>query len=512
MLETNGAFTDTIPTTVFAGDGDDRLRGGAGAEDLVGGAGADEVAGGGGADDVLLGSGTDTAIWSIGDGSDVVEGQTGSDLLQIVGTPADEQLELTAAGSRLRAFFVGEAELLDVAGVETVAPRPGRGADTVSVNNLTGTGTSAVAVDLAVPGAASSDASADQVLVAGTPGVDTPVLSGAGGTALVTGLPAEVQVGGADRFSDRLLLDADSGNDQLTVATSVGGVLLGQVDGGEGSDTVTTNGSAGIDLPIVSAAGARVRVAAGGTFFEAVAETTVVNGLAGPDRLRVSGDVDAVTTVVLDGGDDNDILDGGDGSEVLVGGGGIDQVMGFGGDDTLLLGDGNDNVFFNAGDGNDIVEGGAGQDHVRVRGREADEAAELLPVGQRVRLALGPERADLNDVETTTVHPLRGSDVLTVRDLSGTDLKEVVAELESSVGSGIGDDRDDRVLVDGTNGNDVIALTGVPDFVTVGGLSAIIRIRHAEFSRDRLTIDSRNGADSFSATGLAPGSIQFTVF
>ena len=37
--DSNGAFTDTIPTTIAGGNGNDRIAGGKGVERLLGGAG-----------------------------------------------------------------------------------------------------------------------------------------------------------------------------------------------------------------------------------------------------------------------------------------------------------------------------------------------------------------------------------------------------------------------------------------------------------------------------------------
>ena len=81
--ESNGVFTDTIPTTLDGGDGDDNLAGGTGVEKLRGGAGNDTIDGNGGNDVALMGSGDDTFVWDPGDGSDTVEGQTGTDTMAL---------------------------------------------------------------------------------------------------------------------------------------------------------------------------------------------------------------------------------------------------------------------------------------------------------------------------------------------------------------------------------------------------------------------------------------------
>ena len=73
--EANGAFTDSIPTALDGGDGNDNLAGGSGAELLLGGFGNDSIDGNRGDDLALLGAGDDTFVWDPGDGSDAIRGR-----------------------------------------------------------------------------------------------------------------------------------------------------------------------------------------------------------------------------------------------------------------------------------------------------------------------------------------------------------------------------------------------------------------------------------------------------
>ena len=68
---------------------------------------------------------------------------------------------------------------------------------------------------------------------------------------------------------------------------------------------------------------------------------------------------------------------------------------------------------------------------------------------------------DLDDVERIDVKALGGADTVTVNDLSGTDVTNVDADLAAPGG---GDDAAaDNVIVNATNGDDVVTVTGAAD-------------------------------------------------
>ena len=74
-----------------------------------------------------------------GDGSDVVEGQDGSDTMLFNGANIAERFQLSANGSRLRFTRDIATITMDTDGVETVDLRALAGADTVTVDDLSGT-------------------------------------------------------------------------------------------------------------------------------------------------------------------------------------------------------------------------------------------------------------------------------------------------------------------------------------------------------------------------------------
>lgn len=231
--DVNGSFTNTIPTTIAGGDGDDRLSGGLGAETFRGGDGNDQVFGGKGADTAYLGAGDDSFRWDNGDGSDVIEGQDGSDTMVFNGAPGGETATLTANGSRLTFFRVQGNVTMDTRGVETVDYSPLGGQDNVTVNDLSGTDVTQTIVDLAASiGGNTADGLADNVTVNATDGDDNIAVQGAGTGVDVTGLATTVSVRHADSTNpaDTLSVNTLGGTDNV-LTNGITGVMQVLVDG-----------------------------------------------------------------------------------------------------------------------------------------------------------------------------------------------------------------------------------------------------------------------------------------
>ena len=270
--ESNGAFTDTIPTSIDGGEGNDTLTGGAGASTLSGGPGDDQLIGGSGAerlnggdgndridgnrgnDVAFMGDGDDTFVWDPGDGSDTIEGQAGRDTMLFNGANVAEKIDLSANGPRLR-FFRDVANItMDTAGVERIDVKALGAVDSVTVGDLGGTDVDEVNVDLAGSGGG-GDAAADSVVVKGTNGDDVVFVSGANGAASVLGLAARVNVTNAEQANDTLTVDARAGDDVvLAGGLAASGIQLAE-SGGDGDDLLvggdgndTLRGEAGDDV------------------------------------------------------------------------------------------------------------------------------------------------------------------------------------------------------------------------------------------------------------------------
>ena len=274
--ESNGAFTDRLPTTIDGEDGNDDLAGGSGAERLLGGDGNDSIDGNGGNDVGLMGAGEDTFVWDPGDGSDVVEGQEGADTMLFNGANAAENIDVTANGPRLRFFRNLGNITMDTDDVETVDFRALGGADGVTVGDLSGTDVKTVKSDLAgTPGGTTGDGQPDRVFVGGTNDDDVALVTGSNGASSVLGLAATVQVTNAEPAGDSLAIDLLAGDDVGEASGLAASSFALTMDGGVGDDVLV--GSAGND---------------------------VLFGRDGDD--------------VLVGGPGQDTLDGGNGSNVVI--------------------------------------------------------------------------------------------------------------------------------------------------------------------------------------------------
>jgi Ca2+-binding RTX toxin-like protein len=293
--ESNGAFTDTIPTTIDGGDGNDTIAGGKGVETLLGGRGNDSIDGNGGNDLAMLGAGDDTFVWDPGDGSDTIEGQDGTDTMVFNGAAVSEQVELSANGNRLEFFRDPGRVTMDTAGVERVDFNALGGADLVTVNDLTGTDVSRVNVDLAgTLGGGTGDGQPDRVIVNGTNGNDTINVSGDASGVAVSGLPALVAIQHQEP-NDGLAVNGLGGNDAISAATLAAEAITLTLDGGAGDDTIA--GGQGIEMLL---------------------------GGDGNDSIDGNGANDAA---FLGAGDDTFVWDPGDGSDTIEGEDGADTML-----------------------------------------------------------------------------------------------------------------------------------------------------------------------------------------
>src|SRR5215470_17805439 len=435
LVAAGGAGNDTLSAallpagnatlTLDGGAADDTIIGSQGADILLGGDGNDTVTGGRGNDTALLGNGNDTFIWNPGDGSDTVEGQAGTDTLVFNGANINENMDISANGQRVRLSRDVGNVVMDLDGVEHIQVNALGGADTITVNDLTGTDVTRVALDLSAPaGSGQGDGAADTVKVNGTAGDDHINVASSGALVVVNGLAAQVTIAGAEGDKDSLVIDGLAGNDTINASALNPGQINLTINGGAGNDTIT--GSRGNDVVI------------GGT-----------------------------------------------------------------GNDVALLGAGDDTFIWNPGDASDKIEGQAGTDTLRFNGANIDETIDVSANGTRARLTrdIGTVTMDINGVEHIEVNALGGADTITVNDLTGTDVNQVAIDLGAQPGSPGGDGAADTIVINATDGNDVISVTNNNGVITVSGLPEAVTISNFE-ANDRIVINGLGGDDVITASGL----------
>jgi Ca2+-binding RTX toxin-like protein len=221
-----GNVAPLVALDIDGGTGNDTLLGGNGADVLDGGPGADVVDGNQGLDTLLLGDGDDVANWDPGDGSDIVEGGAGTDRLTFNGSSANEALELSAVNGRVRLFRNIGTITVDTDDLEIIDLTVRGGTDTVTVNDVTGTDLTTLNTNLAGSDGITADGLADNVIVNGTAGDDSIEVLADGGDVVVAGLATTVRVAHADSTLDRLTVNGLDGNDTITSAPAVSGLIL----------------------------------------------------------------------------------------------------------------------------------------------------------------------------------------------------------------------------------------------------------------------------------------------
>ncbi|HUI37851.1 MAG TPA: hypothetical protein VLZ04_10200 [Gaiellaceae bacterium] len=238
-----------------------------------------------------------------------------------------------------------------------------------------------------------------------------------------------------------------------------------------------------------------------------------VNSLAGNDVIDASGLPAGSITLALAGGDGNDTLAGGKGAETLLGGAGNDTVDGNAGNDLGVLGAGDDTFVWDPGDGSDVVEGQDGLDTMRFNGANIADQVDLSANGSRLRFFRNPGNItmDTAGVERVDFNALGGADLVTVNDLRGTDVSALNLELAGSLGGTTGDGAADRVVVNGTAGNDAIDVSGDTSEVKVSGLVPTVAIFHSDGPSDELDVNGLAGTNTVTTAGLGAGAIKLLV-
>jgi Ca2+-binding RTX toxin-like protein len=405
---------------------------------IYAGDGSDRVTGGGGFDHIDLGGGSDAAYWTRGDGNHTVDGGGDYDGVYMYGNNDGDRFRIAADGEQVRIRHGYADSAVVTNNVERLDINTRGGVDLIEIGNLSGTDVRNVYVNLAGSSAGtSSDGTLDQVVADLTAGADRiELVEYSGGGVTMWDGPVLVSVsnmdgldsftvfglGGADVLdasrvtSAKLLLFGGDANDLL-----IAGGGINHLDGGQGSDTVSYEGSrsaVGVDL-LFGATGA----AFGDTY-------------AGIENLTGSGFSDTLT--------------GTDGVNVLKGLAGADTLDGRGGADTMQGGLGTDTYHVDNG-GDRVIEEGSGTDSV--------VAYMSYTLGANLEnLTLGHYSGNINGTGNGLANALHGNDAKNA--LTG---KEGDDGLDGRGGNDIVNGGAGRDLVRGGLGADVLTGGAAPD-------------------------------------------------
>jgi Ca2+-binding RTX toxin-like protein len=318
-LNAAGGVAGLNPFVIDAdgGDGNDLLNGGDAADILNGGAGIDRLVAfrnPAGTRDVMAGGdGDDTLVWNGGDGSDTMDGQNGNDTVEVNGGTADEEFTVKPSATAGRISFdrvnpapfnldIGTSERLDLnaaGGNDSLNAAGGvAGLNPFAIDADGGDGNDLLnggdAADI-LNGAAGNDRlvafrnpAGTRDVMAGGDGNDTLVWNNGDGSDTMDGQngndTVEVNGGTADEeftvkpsattpgrvsfdrvnpgpfnldigSSEKLRLNANDGNDEITGAKGLKGLIVSTLNGEDGRDEIKgtdgkdrLNGGKGFDV------------------------------------------------------------------------------------------------------------------------------------------------------------------------------------------------------------------------------------------------------------------------
>jgi Ca2+-binding RTX toxin-like protein len=222
------------------------MNGGLGDDVLLGSEGDDLINGGDGDDLALMGAGDDTFVWNPGDDNDTLEGQDGFDTMLFNGANVAENITISANGGR--ALFTRDIAnvVMDLNDVESIDFTARGGADTIVINDLSGTDVTEINLDLAATPGGAGDGQADTVIINATNGDDVVLVVGENGSVSVLGLAVQVNITGLEAANDRIVINGLAGDDVVEASGLAAGVVQLVADGGDGNDVLI--GSDGNDV------------------------------------------------------------------------------------------------------------------------------------------------------------------------------------------------------------------------------------------------------------------------
>ena len=295
------------------------------------------------------------------------------DVMDFNGSNTAENIDVSANGSRVRLTRDIAAITMDFAGIEGLNVRTLGGADTVTVNDLSGTDLDSANVDLSAFDG-TGDGAADTVIANGTDAADDVAVSSDAGTDVVSRASTKVSVTGGEPTLDNVNVATLGGDDTIDRRRRLrrDHARHRRRRRGLRHHHLQRHQRRRHDRHRAQRHRGRGRSRpTSGLINDGTVENLVVRGLAGADTISGQNGIGALTHLTLDGGAGDDTLRGGDGADLLLGGSGDDFADGNIGADTALLGAGDDRFQWDPGDGSDTVEGQGGSNALSFNGSNA---------------------------------------------------------------------------------------------------------------------------------------------
>lgn len=418
--------TGVIQLAVDGGVGNDMIIGSQGADRLIGGDGDDFVDGKGGSDVVALGAGNDVFQWDPGDGSDVVEGQDGNDRLLFNGSNVDENIDISANGTRVRfSRNVGNITM-DLNGIEEIDFNALDGADAINVNNLAGTDVTTINLNLNTA-SSTGDGKIDSVIVNATDADNTFQIASVNNGSLIaiSGASPQVNITGAEGANDSLTINALGGNDTVDASNLAANLINLTLNGGAGNDLLI--GSQGNDL---------------------------VNGGTGSDSAFLGAGDDVF---VWNPGDGSDVVEGQDGHDILqFNGANVDENIDLAANGTrlrLTRNVGNVTMDVNGVEQVNVVARG-GADTINVHDLSGTDVTDVnLDLAGTPGTSMGDGQQDTVNVDGTS-----NDDVIVASgDNNGIDVSSLTSHVHIA-----GAESTDRLNLYAGAGDDVVLASGLP--------------------------------------------------
>ena len=413
-------FNDDITTTIYAGGGNDTVRGASGddvlygedGDDIIcGEAGDDKIYGGRGNDTLQGGVGNDTYYFGLGDGNDTIIDSASNDEMNTVvlgsGITAESLYTELSSSYNAKLRIEGSSDSIDFSSARTNAAfrkfvfevdgkqiaadaedspfrliRGSESAETLSpvFNDDITTTIYAGGGNDTVRGASGDDVlygeDGDDI-ICGEAG-DDKIYGGRGNDTLQGGVGNDTYYFGLGDGNDTIIDSAS--NDEMNTVVLGSGItaesLYTELSSSYNAKLRIEGSSDSIDFSSArtNAAFRKFVFEVDGKQIAADAEDSpfrLIRGSESAETLSPVFNDDITTTIYAGGGNDtvrgasgDDVLYGEDGDDIICGEAGDDKIYGGRGNDTLQGGVGNDTYYFGLGDGNDTIIDSASNDEM----------------------------------------------------------------------------------------------------------------------------------------------------